>query len=428
MTLSKYTTNNQAQQNHLKQWLLIIGVLIIAANLRAPLTSVGSVISFIRDDLGISNALAGIITTLPLLAFALFSPVVPKIAYKFGMNWTIFISLIILVIGIIIRSLLGVNALFIGTMLIGIGIATGNVLLPALIKIRFPLKVGIMMGLYGVFMNVFAAFASGLSVPIASIDGLDWKASLMFWGVLAIIATVLWLPQLKNHKKQNTAAQLSPKQPLTQSKSGLLRSPLAWHITIFMGVQSLIFYTLITWLPELLYIHGYQADTAGWMLFLYQFAIIPATFVVPIIAERMKDQRLLATIVAGLFFVGILGLLTGAKSLIVLSIIIIGIACGSSFSLSMMFFTLRATNGRQAADVSGMAQSVGYLLAAFGPVLFGWLKDVTHSWTFSISTLLAGSIILLITGLKAGEDKVISKVEPRELFVKKGARVLRSQK
>lgn len=415
MTLSKNIANNQAQQSHLKQWLLIIGVLIIAANLRAPLTSVGSVISFIRDDLGISNALAGSITTLPLLAFALFSPVVPKIAYKFGMNWTIFISLIILVIGIMIRSLFGVNALFIGTMLIGIGIATGNVLLPALIKISFPLKVGLMMGLYGVLMNVFAAFASGLSVPIASIDGLDWKASLMFWGILAIIATVLWLPQLKN--KKQPATQPEPKQATTKTKSGLLRSPLAWHITIFMGVQSLIFYTLITWLPELLYIHGYQADTAGWMLFLYQFAIIPATFVVPIIAERMKDQRLLAAIVAGLFFVGILGLLTGAKSLIVLSIIVIGIACGSAFSLSMMFFTLRATDGKQAADISGMAQSVGYLLAAFGPVLFGWLKDVTHSWTFSIATLLVGSIILFITGLKAGEDKVISEVKPQKQTV-----------
>ncbi|WP_414648362.1 CynX/NimT family MFS transporter [Cerasibacillus sp.] len=417
--MSKNIANNQAQQaqqNHLKQWLLIIGVLIIAANLRAPLTSVGSVISFIRDDLGISNALAGSITTLPLLAFALFSPVVPKIAYKFGMNWTIFISLIILIIGIMIRSLFGVNALFIGTMLIGIGIATGNVLLPALIKISFPLKVGLMMGLYGVFMNVFAAFASGLSVPIASIDGLDWEASLMFWGILAIIATVLWLPQLKNHKKQS-ATQPKPKQASTQTKNGLLKSPLAWHITIFMGVQSLIFYTLITWLPELLYIHGYQAGTAGWMLFLYQFAIIPATFVIPIIAERMKDQRLLAAIVAGLFFVGILGLLTGAKSLIVLSIIVIGIACGSAFSLSMMFFTLRATDGKQAADISGMAQSAGYLLAAFGPVLFGWLKDVTHSWTFSIATLLVGSIILLITGLKAGEDKVISEVKPQKQTV-----------
>ncbi|TXL65028.1 MFS transporter [Cerasibacillus terrae] len=393
------------KKNNIKTWLLIVGVLLISANLRAPLTSVGSVISFIREDLGISNALAGSITTLPLLAFALFSPVVPKIAAKIGMEKTIFTSLLILITGIAVRSLFDVKALFIGTLFIGIGIAIGNVLLPAFIKIRFPLKVGIMTGIYGVIMNVFAAIASGLSVPIASINGLSWKESLMFWGVLVIIAIVVWLPQLKENEK---AEEVKPKAKKEKNRSGLLRSSLAWNITLFMGIQSLIFYTLLTWLPDILFIHGYSADAAGWMLFLYQFAIIPATFVVPIMAERMKNQKLLAGSIATLFFVGIVGLLTGATSLIVISIIVIGVACGSAFSLSMMFFALRTTNGKQAAAISGMAQSFGYLLAAFGPFLFGWLKDLTNSWTYSIGMLLFCAAVLFIVGIRAGADEVIS--------------------
>lgn len=397
------TTLDNNQENKVASWGLLIGIILIGSNLRAPLTSVGSLISFIRDDLGISNAMAGTITTLPLLAFALLSPFAPKIANRIGMEWTIFFSLLLLTIGIVIRSYFGVTFLFVGTVLIGLAIAIGNVLLPGFIKMNFPLKVGIMTGIYGVFMNLFAAFASGLSVPISSISGIGWKGALAFWGILTIVALLFWIPQLRKKPDSSKAVDTSSK-----GNNSIWRSPLAWSITIFMGLQSLIFYTLVTWLPEILQSHGYSTSAAGWMLSLMQFALIPVTFIVPVIAEKMRNQRLLSGITGALFFIGVVGLILGNSFLLPVSVILIGIGAGSAFSLSMMFFSLRTTSGQQASEMSGMAQSFGYLLAAVGPVLFGALHDITGGWVPPLVILIVVSVIIFICGMQAGKDSVIT--------------------
>lgn len=398
--MNNYTETTNKNINNV---LLILGIIFIASNLRAPLTSVGSLIPFIRDDLVISNALAGTITTVPLLAFAFLSPFAPKIANKISMEWTIFLSLIILSIGIVLRSLFGVTSLFIGTTLIGFAIAIGNVLIPAFIKMKFPFKVGIMTGIYAVFMNVFAAFASGLSVPISSVNGVGWKGSLVCWGILTLIALFIWIPQVIKRDDSDIKAEKTP----MKQKNKLWKSPLAWSVTLFMGLQSLIFYTLVTWLPELLHHHGYSSTSAGWMLFLLQFAIIPITFIVPLVAEKMTDQKLLSILTATFFILGILGLMIGHTSLLVVSILLIGVACGSAFSLSMMFFSMRTTSGQQAAELSGMAQSFGYFLAAGGPVLFGGLYDLTGGWMVPLIVLIFIAVVILVVGIYAGQDKVI---------------------
>lgn len=349
-----------------------------------------------------SYALAGTITTLPLIAFAILSPFAPKISSRLGMEWTIFLSLILLGIGIVLRSLFGTSSLFIGTMLIGLAIAFGNVLLPAFIKMKFPFKIGLMTGCYAVFMNVFGALASGLSVPIASIGNLGWKGSLVFWSIPVGIALVVWLPQLKKGIK--------PVQQSTtpRKKTNVWRSSLAWNITLFMGLQSLIFYTLVTWLPEIVQSYGYRSSSAGWMLFLMQFAIIPITFIIPVISERMDNQKQLSAATAFLFIIGIGGLMWGSESLLPLFVIITGIATGSAFSLSMMFFSLRTSDAIQASEVSGMAQSFGYLLAAVGPVLFGALHDFTGGWTAPLVMLIVVSVIIWIVGVESGKDKFIT--------------------
>lgn len=401
--MSKNPTTLENPSSHQTQWLLLLGIILVGANLRAPLTSVGSLISFIRDDLDLSHAVAGSITTLPLLAFAFLSPFAPKLANRFGMEKTIFFSLLLLTIGLMVRSLFGTSFLFIGTIMIGMAISIGNVLLPGFIKINFPLKIGFVTGIYAVFMNLFGAFGSGLSVPIASIKGMGWKGSLAFWTVVAIIALLVWLPQLR---KATESAKVV-KAPVQKGKS-IWRSPLAWHITVFMGLQSLIFYTLITWLPEILQTHGYSTSAAGWMLFLMQFALIPITFIIPVTAEKLKDQRLLAGVTAIFFMAGVVGLFLGSKLLIPLSVILIGIAAGSAFSLSMMFFSLRTSNGQEASEMSGMAQSFGYLLAAIGPMLFGGLHDLFHSWKVPLLLLFLIAVIIFIAGVNAGKNTVIS--------------------
>lgn len=383
------------------RWLLIIGVILVGANLRVPLTSAGALVSFIRDDFGISNALAGAITTLPLIAFALLSPFAPKIANKIGMERTIAISLALLIIGILIRSAGAIELLFTGTLLVGLGIAVGNVLIPGIIKMNFPFKIGLMTGLYAIVMNVFGALGSGLSIPIATSGSFGWRGSLVIWSGLALITLLIWLPQLM--KKHDAKKKIN-----NQKIGGMLRSPLAWKITVFMGAQSLIFYTLITWLPTILTANGYDIHLAGWGVFIFQFASIPFTFIIPVIADRMKNQVMLAFVSSGLILAGIIGLLAGLSELSILWVVFLGIGNGSAFSLSMMFFTLRTKDGYEAAELSGMAQSLGYLLAAVGPVLVGGLQDITGSWTLPLSMMALFAIVMLIMGVASGKNKQVS--------------------
>ncbi|CAD2073173.1 putative transporter YycB [Jeotgalicoccus aerolatus] len=396
-----HSLDQSAYNNKNLKWLLIIGVILVGANLRVPLTSAGALVSFIRDDFGISNALAGAITTLPLIAFALLSPFAPKLAGKFGMERTIGISLVLLFAGILIRSAGGIELLFFGTLLIGLAIAIGNVLMPGIVKMNFPLQIGLMTGLYAIVMNVFGALGSGLSIPIASSGNFGWTGSLLVWGVLTLVTIVIWLPQLKKSRPAENSS--------VQATSGsLMRSSLAWKITLFMGAQSLIFYTLITWLPTILTANGYDIHLAGWGVFIFQFASIPFTFIIPVIADKMKNQVLIALAASGMIIVGILGLLAGLTQLTLLWIVLLGMGNGSAFSLSMMFFTLRTKDGYQAAELSGMAQSFGYLLAAFGPVLVGGLQDITGSWTLPLLLVTLAAAVMLITGIAAGKNRQVN--------------------
>ncbi|WCK56724.1 MFS transporter [Aneurinibacillus sp. Ricciae_BoGa-3] len=384
-------------------WLLVLGILFIAANLRSPLTSVGPLVGSIHDSLGISNTMAGSLTTIPLLAFAVFSTFAPRIAERFGMAPVLLVSLALLAVGIILRSLSGVGTLVTGTVLLGLSIAVCNVLLPGLIKEEFPKKVGIMTGSYSVSMNLCGAIASGISVPIAHTMGMGWSGALGCWGILTVVSLLLWLPQMRFHRKSVASREVEKEAKTVH----LWRSNLAWKITLFMGLQSLLFYTIVSWFPEILRQRGFSADAAGWMVSLMQFAVLPVTFIVPIIAARMASQRTLAAISAGLFLLGIFGIASGNSTWTPLWFIMIGVGVGSSFSLAMMFFALRTQNTHEAAALSGMAQSIGYLLAAIGPTLFGLLHDVTHNWNVPLVMLEIASILLLLFGLGAGRNRYI---------------------
>ena len=385
-------------------WFLLIGVIFIASTLRSPLTSVGPLISSIRDSLAISNVLAGFLTTIPLLAFALISPFAPKIARRFGMELTLFASLILLTAGILIRSLGTTPNLLIGTFLLGLAIAFGNVLLPSLIKLNFPLHMGLITGIYSVAMNLSAAIAVGVSAPLAHNTQFGWKGALGIWALLTFIALLVWLPQLKNKKSQG-----SLEVPLEKVKvPSLWRSPLAWSVTFFMGFQSLIFYTTSAWMPEVLKTQGISADSAGWMVSLLQFSQLPMTFIVPILAGKVKDQRWIVAGVALLYLLGYGGIMTGTTALVPLWMILIGIAGGAAFGLSMMFFSLRTRTPHEAADLSGMAQSFGYSLAAIGPVLFGLLHDFTSGWTVPMLIIIIASLIVLLSGMKAGKNTFVT--------------------
>ncbi|MEK4660701.1 MFS transporter [Priestia sp. FSL H7-0729] len=383
---------------------IILGIIVIAANLRTPLTSVGPLVSLIREDVHISNTLAGLITTVPLLAFALLSPLVPKLGRRYGVERIILIALIFLTVGIVIRSLSGAVHLFIGTAVLGFSIAICNVLLPSIIKRDFPNKIGSMTGIYSISMNLCGAIASGVSVPLALNAGLKWQGAMGIWGILSFVSILCWLSQLRNQTKQTATTS----QQVASNNVNVWRSPLAWQVTIFMGIQSMVFYVLIAWLPEILKQQGIESNQSGWYLSIMQLAMLPFTFIVPVIAGRMSSQRLLVVITTILLMTGTLGLLYGSSNVILLWIIILGIGGGFAFSLAMMFFGLRTENAHQAAELSGMAQSIGYLLAAIGPALIGYLHDATNSWNLPLFILLGASVLLFIVGMGAAKNRVVS--------------------
>lgn len=388
--------------------MLIIGILLIAANLRAPLTSVGPLITLIRAHLHISNTLAGMITTLPLFAFALFSPLVPGMARRFGTEVVLFWSVLILTLGILLRSWSGGAGLFLGTAILGLSISAGNVLIPSLIKREFSGQIGIMTGIYSVSMNMFAALASGVSVPLAAGLGLGWTGALKIWAVLSFIAMVIWIPQLRRKQLPVSAGEKTAGGAVIR-KAGMWKSPLAWQVTIYMGLQSMVFYCMVAWLPDILIQRGMDSGRAGWMLSLMQLALIPMTFVGSVLAGRRASQRSLVTVGSLCVIAGLLGLLFfGGSGFVFLCIIILGIGGGFTFSLSMMFFSLRTGNADEAARLSGMAQAIGYLLAAFGPMLFGYLHDRSGSFVMPLVILTGLAVICLLAGLGASRDQCVS--------------------
>ncbi|PAF24345.1 MFS transporter [Shouchella clausii] len=402
MSVQSGIKSTVAKQSSSLSWALVFGIVLISLTMRSPLTSVGPLVGSIRESLGLSNTVAGLLTTLPLLAFALLSPFTPTLARRFGMERVLFCALVLLMTGIAVRSLSATISLFAGTVLLGLSIAVCNVLIPSLVKRDFSNNVGLMTGIYAVSMNLCGAIASGISVPLARNLGFGWNGALGVWGILALTAALFWFPRIRGN---HTSAVVTTNVAMV--RRSLWRSPLAWTITLFMGMQSLLFYVLITWLPEMMTSRGLSEDSAGWMLSLFQMATLPVSFIVPILAGRMKNQRLLVTIMAVLFFVSLGGFYFGNQALISLWTILLGIAGGCAFSLAMIFLSLRTKDAYDAASLSGMSQSVGYLLAATGPILFGFLHDVTAGWNLPLVLLFIVSAVLFLCGLGASKNYTV---------------------
>lgn len=380
--------------------LFIIAITLLAMTLRTPITAVGPITSFIRQDLNISNVLAGFLTTIPLLAFAIMSPFAPRIARKFGIEWTLFYSLLLLSAGIVLRSTGIVVALLIGTILIGVAIAFGNVLIPSFLKLRYPLHIGVLMGIYTVAMNLSSGFGAGISYSIA--DRFNWQLALGASLLIVLFAIIFWSPQLKTKKMSLDTA--------TSVKIGwgqLLKSRVAIAVMITMGLQSFIFYTTAAWIPEIYIAQGMQASETGWLISAMQFAQIPITFITPMIAVKMTNQRPIVILFSLLYLIGFTGVVMEWTSLAFVWMILIGLAGGASFSLVMMLFTLRTNTAYEAAALSGFAQSIGYLFAAIGPLCFGLLKDITGSWTFPNILFIFIALLLLFFAYIASNNKTI---------------------
>ncbi|QAY59871.1 MFS transporter [Microbacterium protaetiae] len=400
------------RERALRAGLVLAGVLLLAANLRAGITSVGPVLGEIRSDLQIGGTAASFLVALPVIGFAVISPIAPGIARRVGLEPALGGSLLVLAAAIVLRSVPLPGAIWVGTAILGAAIAMINVLLPALIKREYPDRVGQMTGFYSALQSGVAALAAGLSVPIAGMTGAGWRLSLGIWAALALIGFAVFLPQLRAHhssKRADAAAVDSTDAPADPVHVGAMwRSPLAWMVTLYLGLQSTIYYTAVTWWPTVEHEGGLSITGAGWHQFIFQGFGIVGSLTAAALLHRLRAQSGLAAVAALLVFVGVGGQLL-LPALGVVWVIFLGAAGGASITVALSLFGLRTRNHHQAAALSGMGQSVGYLIAAFGPILVGALHDATGSWEWPLIALLIVSVGIFITGIFAGRARFVGE-------------------
>lgn len=377
--------------------LLIAGILMIATTLRVTFTGAAPLLDAIRAEYGLTTAQTGMLTTLPLLAFALISPLAAGAARRFGMERSLFAAMVLICLGIALRSLPSALLLFTGTAVIGCGIALGNVLLPGIIKRDFARHVAKLTGAYSLTMGAAAALGSSVVVPLAQY-GAGWHGALLMLMIFPLLALLLWLPRLRH----GAPAALSNTGALHSRR--IWRSWLAWQVTLFLGINSLIYYIVIGWLPSILIAHGFSEAQAGSVHGILQLATAVPGLLVPLVLHRLKDQRGIAVVVALLCSVGSLGLWLMPEHA-TLWTLVFGFGSGATMILGLTFIGLRASTAHQAAALSGMAQSVGYLLAACGPPLMGKIHDASGDWHLPLLACAVLSVVMAVCGAFAGRDR-----------------------
>jgi len=314
--------------------ILIFGILFIAANLRGPITGIGPVLEQIIASFELSAPQAGMLTTLPLLAFAIASPMATSLAKKQGLEISLFVALVLIGLGLSSRLIDSAAVLYIGTAVIGVGIAIGNVLLPSLIKRDFPHKVALMTSAYVLAMGIFAGSYSALLIPLATYKEIGWQIALASYGLVTLLSLLIWLPQLKLHTK--------PTKDLTQAHTSgkIWHHALAWHITLCLGLNSFFTYVMIAWLPNILIEGGHDAQQAGVLHGAFQLAsAVPGIVLIPLLA-KLKDQRLLALTLALIGSFCSLGLLYLPNYAFIWSTTL-GFCSGAIFILGLSYISLR---------------------------------------------------------------------------------------
>ena len=375
--------------------IILLGIILLGMILRTPITSVGAIIGPLKNLLEINNTVAGLITTIPLIAFAIFSPFVAKISNKIGLEKTIFLATIVASIGLLLRFYINTSIFFVTTFIIGVGITVGNVLLPGLTKKYFPENLGVMTGFYAVVMNISASIAAGISYPIlnTNIGGEKFSTGLAvnIWLIVSVLNIVIYAIITKNSKSERIEDKKS-------GGKGYLRSLKMWSVMLSMGLQSALFYCSVSWFAEIMISKGFTPSEAGLLLSISQFAQFPSTFLVPVLAEKIKNRLIIPIFITMGYIVSLIGMIyiQGNFALMTIYIVLFALAGGGSFSYVMYLFSAKSKNEEEAADISGLAQAGGYWLAAIFPPLLGYIRDILN-WDVAIYILIATASLLFIT-------------------------------
>ncbi|WP_298040416.1 MFS transporter [uncultured Microbacterium sp.] len=388
-----------------RHWLGIVALCLVAVLMRPAVTAVGPVIDRIAGDTGIPLALLGSLSTIVLLTWAVVSPFAHGLGRRLGLGAAVLAALGLLLLGVVVRSIPGSSIwLWVGTALIGIALAIGNVLLPAVIKRDFPLRVPLMMGVYSAILGGAGAVASGLAVPIADATGADagagWRLSLLVTGAaLAPIAILAWWSVIRHEARTRDAAGTAA------SRAAIWRDPVAWQVAGYMGVQSTTFYVLVTWIATMSLDTGRDSTLAGIDVMVYQvFSLVGSLAIAA--AMRGRGARITPAALPLLGIAGIIGLML-LPDLIGFWVIPLGTFSGMSLGVSLTLMAERARDASTSSALSGMSQAVGYAIAAIGPALFGAVQASTGSWAPSLVTLLVTMSLQALFGIFAARPRFV---------------------
>lgn len=401
------TTAAAPARQGLSGLLLGLSLLVVAANLRPTLTALGPVLSLVAADTGLSPSALGLLGSVPLLAFALVSPFVQVLSRRWGPDHTVFAATLVMLVATVLRSLPGPTvSLWAGTVVLGCGIAVCNVLVPALVKRDFPREVPLMTGAYTAVLSCSAALASGLALPVASSGG--WRLGIGVWGLVGVLALLAWWPRLR-HRRADRPAPVGVAAPGASERAGrpsMWRSPLAWQVTAFMGTQAIFFYLLVTWLPSIEVARGTSPVRAGWDLFGFQATGVVGGLLVSLVMRRRRDHRLAGVGVSVGMALSMTGLLL-LPGLDVLWLLVAGLSSGASLVVALSLVAERSRTAADAARLSGMVQSIGYLLAIVGPIGAGALFQATGDWGWTLGAVVVVALVQLVVSLLAGRDAYV---------------------
>lgn len=396
--------------NNKKGAFVVISIILIAMCLRGPITGVGPLVTTLQELLGLSAFAAGALNTLPLLTFAVVSFATAFISRKIGIGKLMFISLIVLFVGLLVRSFLGVPGLFIGTIILAAGIGTNNVLLPVVVKSKFPEHVGTLTSVYTTLMAAFASLSSGVSVPLnnafSAAFGINmgWRLALVVWIILVVFAFFFWLPNMNERFDGSDENE----QVSNEKRRSVACSPISWYITLFMGFQSMCFYFSVSWFATILQSYGYPRVTSGLYNMLMMLCGLPWAFIMPIIASKTKHQSLWGAIIGALYAIGAFSLLFAGNTFgLVITILTNGFGSGAAIAFVMVLFVLHTKDPRDANSLSSMAQGVGYIFAAVAPVLMGAIYDASGSWTLPLIIMTVIGVLCTICGWLSGLNRTV---------------------
>lgn len=376
----------------------VLIVLLVAFNLRGALVALSPVLDQVRRDADLSSSTAGLLITLPVVCFAAFSPVAPRLARRWGIERVLAVAMALLVGAVLVRLTPSAVALFLGTAVLGAAMAIGNVLLPALVKQGFPSRIGLMTGAYVTVMSAGATLAAGATIVMQQALQLSWRGVLALWALPAGAAMAACISGARFRRTGPDGIV-----PLTAVR-GLYRDRLAWQVTLFMGLQSLTYYSSVAWLPTLFIDKGVSPADAGFLLGAMSLVSLPASLLAPVFAGRRATQTHLILLSSALTGTGLAGIVVAPVAVPFVWVLLLGLGQGAAIGLALAMMGLRAPDSDHAVQLSSMAQGVGYLIGAVGPFALGAVHELTGSWSLAFSVALVALAPQLLFGVGAARD------------------------